>query len=110
MVRRAKQTEHSSGPRASRPHALVVNHWHDDNKGDSAITTVTLSLLRRQWAEIDPTVSLESFESLPDGRLAASVRQVVRDRTGKTLSDQVVVHTYSFRDGLIAAMEIRKDP
>ena len=65
---------------------------------------------RRQWAEIDPTVSPESFEALPDGRLAASVRQLVRDRAGKTLSDQVVIHTYSFRDGLIAAMEIRKDP
>jgi nuclear transport factor 2 (NTF2) superfamily protein len=63
----------------------------------------------RQWAEIDPTVTPMSFEALPDGRLAASVRQVVRDRAGATLSDQVVVHTYSFRDGLIAAMEIRKD-
>jgi nuclear transport factor 2 (NTF2) superfamily protein len=65
---------------------------------------------RRQWAEIDPTVTPEAFEALPDGRLAARVRQIVRDRGGVTLSDQVVIHTYSFRDGLIATMEIRKSP
>lgn len=64
---------------------------------------------RRQWAAIDPTVTPQSYEALPDGRLAANVRQTIRDLTGATLSDQMVVHTYSFRDGLIAAMEIRKD-
>lgn len=28
---------------------LLVNAWHDDNRGDSAITVATLALVRRRW-------------------------------------------------------------
>lgn len=63
---------------------------------------------RRQWAEIDPTVTPEGFQVRPDGRLAVRVRQVVRDRTGQVLSDQVVTHTYGFEGDLIRTMEIAK--
>lgn len=31
------------------PVILCVNHWHDDNKGDSAITQATLRLVRARW-------------------------------------------------------------
>jgi polysaccharide pyruvyl transferase WcaK-like protein len=33
------------------PTILLVNHWHDDNKGDSAITGGILALLRERWPE-----------------------------------------------------------
>lgn len=30
---------------------VLVNHWHDDNRGDSAITHATLSLIAEAWPE-----------------------------------------------------------
>jgi hypothetical protein len=60
----------------------------------------------RQWAEIDPTVTPEGFEPLADGRLRVRVHQVIRDRTGKLLSDRFVSHTYSFAFGKIGGVEI----
>ena len=60
----------------------------------------------RQWAAIDPTVRPEGFLVLPDGRLRLDVRQTVRDHEGNLLSEGLVGHVYSFRDGLISKMEI----
>ncbi len=34
---------------SSGPIILLVNHWHDDNKGDSAITGGILRLVRERW-------------------------------------------------------------
>ncbi|MDX6715102.1 MAG: colanic acid/amylovoran biosynthesis protein [Baekduia sp.] len=34
---------------STAPMILLVNHWHDDNKGDSAITGGILRLLRERW-------------------------------------------------------------
>ncbi|HEY1854141.1 MAG TPA: nuclear transport factor 2 family protein [Solirubrobacterales bacterium] len=61
---------------------------------------------QRQWAEIDPTVEPIGFEELAGGRMAVAVRQVIRDREGSIVASQEVRHVYSFRDGLIAAMEV----
>lgn len=61
---------------------------------------------RRQWAQIDPSVTPQEVAALPDGRLAVAVRQVIRNLAGDILSDQVVTHTYSFVGDLIATMEI----
>ena len=36
---------------SSAPAILLVNHWHDDNKGDSAITGGILRLVRERWPE-----------------------------------------------------------
>ena len=60
----------------------------------------------RQWAQIDPSVTPEGFESLPDGRLRVRVHQVISDRAGKLTSDKFVNHTYSFAAGKISGMEI----
>jgi hypothetical protein len=61
----------------------------------------------RQWAEIDPTVDPVAFRTAADGRVVVEVRQIVRDRTGLLLADQVVEHVYRFEDGLVRSMEIR---
>jgi ketosteroid isomerase-like protein len=61
----------------------------------------------RQWGAIDPRVEPRGFAVDPDGRVAVTVQQVVRDLAG--LRESVVRHVYTFRDGLIAAMEIRPD-
>jgi polysaccharide pyruvyl transferase WcaK-like protein len=34
---------------SDEPTILLVNHWHDDNKGDSAITGGILRLVRERW-------------------------------------------------------------
>ncbi|HEV2953558.1 MAG TPA: polysaccharide pyruvyl transferase family protein, partial [Candidatus Dormibacteraeota bacterium] len=31
------------------PTILCANHWHDDNRGDSAISEATVTLLRERW-------------------------------------------------------------
>ena len=62
----------------------------------------------RQWAEIDGKVEPTGFELRPDGRLAVSVHQVVRNLDGELLSEQDLRHVYAFRDGLVAAMTIEE--
>jgi len=60
----------------------------------------------RQWAIVDPHVEPLQIEPDEDGRMIVEVRQVVRDLTGKVLSDSIVHHAYRFRDGLIVRMDI----
>jgi hypothetical protein len=60
----------------------------------------------RQWAAIDPTVEPGAVTTRPDGKVAVDVHQVVRSRDGTLLAEGVVVHVYSFRDALIARMDV----
>ena len=60
----------------------------------------------RQWAEIDPHVEPARFTALNHGRIRATVRQTVRALNGAGLAEGVVLHTYVFRGGLIARMDI----
>lgn len=62
----------------------------------------------RQWQVIDPRVEPVRFTTAPDGRVVVDVRQAVKDLAGKVLSDQMIEHVYTIRDGLVAAMEIRE--
>ena len=61
----------------------------------------------RQWRTIDPLVDPRGFTAEPDGRVAVDVRQVVRDRAGTLLKDEMVQHVYRIEDGLVRSMEIR---
>jgi ketosteroid isomerase-like protein len=62
---------------------------------------------KRQFEILDPNVEPKNFTREADGRIAIDVHQVVHDRTGKLLADQMIQHVYEFRDGLIQSMEIR---
>jgi hypothetical protein len=62
----------------------------------------------RQFALVHSNVEPVNFTTEEDGRIRADVHQVVHDNSGKLLSDQMVQHIYTFRNGLIAHMEIRK--
>ena len=57
---------------------------------------------QRQWLAIDPRV----FSWDAEGRVAVSVHQIVRDRTGTVLADQIVDHTHEMRDGLVRRNKI----
>jgi len=62
---------------------------------------------RRQFEVLDPNVEPKKFTREADGRIAIDVHQVVRDKSGKLVVDQMVEHVYEFWDGLIQSMEIR---
>ncbi len=62
----------------------------------------------RQWGMIDPSVEPTRVEPDGTGRIVVDVHQMVRDLSGTVLADQMVQHVYSFQDGLIKHMEIRK--
>jgi ketosteroid isomerase-like protein len=60
----------------------------------------------RQWDVIDPIVTPQRFETLPDGRIAVHVHQVVRDLDGKVILDRMVQHIYRLVGPQIVSMEI----
>lgn len=62
---------------------------------------------RRQFEALDPHVEPQKFTTEADGRIAVAVHQVVHDKSGKLVADQMVQHVYEIRDGLIRSMEIR---
>ncbi len=62
---------------------------------------------QRQWTEIDPSVTPVGYETEPDGRVAVTVAQVVRDLGGKVLAESTVTHLYRLEHDLVAGMEIR---
>ena len=64
----------------------------------------------RQWTLVDPHVEPVGFTPTYDGRIAVDVRQVVRDREGAVLVDQLVQHVYRVEGGLIRGMEIVEAP
>ncbi|SRR6266567_5573653 len=61
----------------------------------------------RQFEVLDPHVEPKNFTWEADGRIAVDVHQVVHDKGGRLVVDQMVRHVYEIRDGLIQSMEIR---
>jgi ketosteroid isomerase-like protein len=61
----------------------------------------------RQFETLDSSVDPQGFAVEPDGRIAVEVHQVVHDKAGKLVADQMVQHVYRLQDGLIHNMEIR---
>jgi hypothetical protein len=61
-----------------------------------------------QWAEIDPQVEPLAVTERPDGRVAVTVRQVVRSADGRLLGDGEVIHVYDLEDGLIRRMDVEE--
>ncbi|HME35038.1 MAG TPA: nuclear transport factor 2 family protein [Candidatus Sulfotelmatobacter sp.] len=62
---------------------------------------------RRQFEVLAPRVEPQRFTAEPDGRIAVEVHQVVYDKSGKLVVDQMVQHVYEIHDGLIRSMKIR---
>jgi hypothetical protein len=60
----------------------------------------------RQWGIVDPHVDPLKIERDSSGHAVVEVHQVVRDLAGEILSDTIVHHAYTLRDGLIERMEI----
>jgi ketosteroid isomerase-like protein len=61
----------------------------------------------RQFKVLDPRVDPQDFVAEPDGRIAIDVHQVIHDKSGQLIVDQMVRHVYEICDGMIRSMEIR---
>ena len=91
--------------------ALATMHpdvdWPDMIEGRRIIGR---DAVRRYWLAqfeaIDPRVEPSAFTTRDDDVVAADVRQVVRTKHGDLVSDQMVEHVYTFREGLVAAMDV----
>lgn len=82
--------------------------WPNGWEGGRVLGTAAVrEYWRRQFEVLDPKVTPKNFTREPDGRIAVDVRQVIHDKDGKLVGDQMVQHVYEIRDGLIRRMEIR---
>jgi SnoaL-like domain len=62
----------------------------------------------RQFGLIASHVEPMGFEVEDEDKIAVDVHQVVRELDGTLLSDSRVRHVYTFRDGLVARMDIEE--
>jgi hypothetical protein len=63
----------------------------------------------RQFTTLNPQVDPVQIQSGTDGSWVVRVHQVVHDQKGNLLLDTTVYHTYRFREGLIARMDISQE-
>lgn len=63
----------------------------------------------RQWTEINPHVEPVAFAERPDGTVAITVHQTVKDLEGNTVFDGIVKHVYILKEGLLRRMDIEPE-
>jgi len=82
--------------------------WPNGMEGGRVLGTAAVrAYWTRQFELLDPQVEPQNFTTEADGRIAVDVHQVVHDKSGKLVVDQMVQHVYDIGDGLIRSMEIR---
>ncbi|HUA93370.1 MAG TPA: nuclear transport factor 2 family protein [Terracidiphilus sp.] len=64
----------------------------------------------RQWAEFDPHVEPIEITETDGGKVQVRVHQIVKSLQGDVLSDSEVLHVFTMKAGLIAAMYIGGEP
>ena len=60
----------------------------------------------RQWAEFDPHVEPLAMAEGPAGKMLVTVHQLVKSLAGDVLADGNVLHVFTMKSGLIAAMDL----
>ena len=60
----------------------------------------------RQWGEFDPHVEPLAMTEEDGGKTRVRVHQLVKSLQGDVLSDSEVVHVFTVKSGLIAAMDL----
>jgi hypothetical protein len=60
----------------------------------------------RQWAEFDPYVEPLAITEDAEGRIRVRVHQLVKSLEGDVLSDSEVLHVFTLKNDLIAAMDL----
>jgi hypothetical protein len=60
----------------------------------------------RQWTEFDPHVDPLAITEVDGGKVRVRVHQLVKSLQGAVLSDSEVLHVFTMKTGLIAAMHL----
>jgi hypothetical protein len=60
----------------------------------------------RQWGEFDPHVEPLAMSDEDGGKIRVRVHQLVKSLHGDVLSDSEVLHVFTVKSGLIAAMDL----
>jgi hypothetical protein len=60
----------------------------------------------RQWSEFDPHVEPLALTEEDGGKVRVRVHQLVKSLQGDVLADSEVLHVFTVKDGLIAAMDL----
>ena len=60
----------------------------------------------RQWGEFDPHVEPLAITEEHGGKIRVRVHQLVKNLQGDVLSDSEVLHVFTVKRGLIAAMDL----
>lgn len=60
----------------------------------------------RQWGEFDPRVEPLAMSEEDGGKIRVRVHQLVKSLEGDVLSDSEVVHVFTVKGGLLAAMDL----
>ena len=89
----ALMTEEVSWPRASEGGTVV---------GKEEIR----AYWTRQWGEFDPHVEPLAMAEEDGGKVRVRVHQLVKSLQGNVLSDSEVLHRFTVKSGLIAAMDL----
>ena len=63
----------------------------------------------RQWSQFDPHVEPLAVREEAGGKARVTVRQIVKSLAGDVLSDSEVIHVFTMKGGLIAAMDLGDD-
>ena len=63
----------------------------------------------RQWGEFDPHVVPLAMTEEDGGKIHVKVHQLVKSLQGDVLADNEVLHVFTVKSGLIAAMDLGED-
>jgi len=80
--------------------------WHKASEGGKFVGKEEIrAYWTRQWVEFDPHV--EPLAMTEDGgKVRVQVHQLVKSLQGDVLSDSEVLHVFTVKNGLIAAMDL----
>jgi ketosteroid isomerase-like protein len=65
---------------------------------------------RRVFERVDTRLEIEEMERLDDGRIALTVRQIVRETAGGApVADQLVRHLFTMEEGLVVRFDVERE-
>jgi hypothetical protein len=81
--------------------------WPKASEGGKAIGKEEIrAYWTRQWDEFDPYVEPLAITEGDGGKVRVRVHQLVKSLRGDILSDSEVLHVFTMKTGLIAAMDL----
>ena len=81
--------------------------WPKASEGGSVVGKEEIrAYWTRQWQQFDPHVEPLAMTEEDGGKVRVNVHQFVKNLQGAVVADGEVVHVFTLKDGVIAAMEL----